>query len=909
MTIAAGTRLEHYEVSALLGAGGMGEVYRATDTKLKREVALKILPKQFASDPSRLARFEREAQVLASLNHPNIGAIYGVEHADGIRFLVLELVEGPTIADRLASGPIPVPEALRIATQIAEATEAAHEKGVIHRDLKPGNVKLTPDGKVKVLDFGLAKALGDPEPPVDPANSPTMTMQETRAGIVLGTAAYMSPEQAQGKTADKRADIWAFGVIVYEILTGKRLFEGKTVSHIIVHVMEQEPDWSVLPPLPPGVKELLQRCLQKDAAQRLRDIGDIRVLLQSAITQPVAVRPAAPKQARSRRYLWPAAAIAIFAAATGGYLYLRPKAPPPNPVRFEIAQPGNASLLGVLAISPDGQKLAFLATGADQRTLVWVRSLETLESRPLEETAGINGMAFWSPDSRFLAFEADLKLKKIDVSGGPAQTLCELPTGLPLLGGFWTADNRVVFGMVPNLMQVPAGGGTATKLAGYEGSGFPAALPDGRHFLYMRFGNSQVASPLGVYLGSLDNKPGPESSKPLLADSSWVVYAASPDPDIGYLLFVRGMSQGNFNGTLMAQPISTRRLELMGDAVPLTEQVSAAGFSASATGVLVYGSGPIPMTGGNPPGQVQGQFTWSDRAGKVLSTVGEPGLYRTFALSPDDTRLAYERTDPQSRNTDIWILELKSGKANRFTFAPQPDFTPLWSPDGKWILFSSPRPEFNWYRKASNGDGEEEVLARPGDPGRAPTSWSRDGRFVLFNETVRPSDIGAIDVGNGPQAGKAKILPLVTTPGNDVLPRFSPDEHWVSYASDENESGRYEDYVRPFDPGTGTPAAGGKRQISKGGGAEGGALWRRVDGKELFYVAPDGYLMSVAVNTNPEFRVEDPKRLFKVPPGTLYYDVSSDGQRFLIVVPTGAAGGGSAPPYKVILNWTSTLRR
>ncbi len=444
MSLADGTRLEHYEIVEPLGAGGMGEVYRAVDTKLRREVAMKILPERFAGDPSRLTRFEREAHLLASLNHPNIAAIYGVEHANGIRFLVLELVEGPTLAERLKAGPMEVGDALRIASQISEALEAAHEKGVVHRDLKPANVKITPAGKVKMLDFGLAKALSDPEPAASspaPEAKGTITLEETKAGVVMGTAAYMSPEQAEGRPTDKRSDVWSFGVVLYEMLSGKRCFDGRTTSHVLVHVLEQEPDWAQLPAaVPTGVRQVLERCLTKDPAQRLRDIGDVRIQLQAAISKP-AYSPieSAPRPQKSRSLLWPAvAAVAVLAVLALGYFYLRKKpAAPADAVRFEIAQPGSANLSSALSVSPDGRKLAFITTSPNAPTRLWVRSLENLESRPLEGTANVTGLPFWSPDSRYVVFQGGAKLMKIEAAGGPPLPLCDFQ------GSCWAAFGPV----------------------------------------------------------------------------------------------------------------------------------------------------------------------------------------------------------------------------------------------------------------------------------------------------------------------------------------------------------------------------------------------------------------------------------------------------------------------------------
>ena len=880
----------------------MGEVYRAVDTKLRREVALKILPARFASEAARLARFEREALALATLNHPNIAAIYGLENSSGIRFLVLELVEGPTLADRLQSGAIAVPEAIGIATQIAEAVEAAHEKGIIHRDLKPANIKLTPGGKVKVLDFGLAKAFGDPEFAADPLNSPTITMQETAAGIVMGTASYMSPEQAEGKTIDKRADVWAFGVVLYEMLTGKRLFDGKSTSHIIVHVMEQEPDWSKLPPLPSGVQDLIERCLQKDPTRRLRDIGDVRIQLQAAITKPVQLAsPSSPRNAAPRRWLWPGvAALVAIAIVSGLYLRREPAAAPAPAVRFEIAQPADAIVSNPLAISPDGRRLAFIAASAGQ-TQLWVRSLETLESRPLEGTDGVNGLSFWSPDSRFLVFSSQGKLRKIEASGGPAQILAEIQTVVG--SGFWSGTDKILYAegtQGGRLLQVASVGGTPTPLGlggakETPGALFPSPMPDG-NFVYCQC----TGDATGIFVTSLNG----DQPRQILPDRSAVVYSPSPNPELAYILFVRGAPALGTVGTLMAQPIHPRRLELAGDPIPLAEQVSSVGFSASSNGVLVYRANvsSVPV---DVPGMVRGQLTWFDREGRIVSTVGDPGIYRIPALSPDGKFAALEEADPVNQNMDVYLFEFARGIRNRFTFDAKREISPTWSADGKSILFTRfTNPGSAWLRKSSNLAGDEELLFKLSEVG-VPSTWSPDGRFVLYNTIQIPADILAVDLKANMEARKP--FAVVTSPYNDANARFSPDGKWFSYAS--TESGKGEIYVRPFNPGSAEGSAattGGKVMVSKGGAGLGGAVWRR-DGKELFYVAPDQTLMSVDVTTVPTFNPAGaPKPLFKMPQGILFFDVSRDGQRFLMPVTAGA--GVSAPPYKVILNWTSTLK-
>ena len=564
MPFASGTRLEHYEIVGPLGVGGMGEVYRATDAKLKREVALKILPRQFAADPSRLARFEREAQVLAALNHPNIAAIYGLENADGVRFLVLELVEGPTLAERIASGPIPLEEALRIAEQIADALGVAHDKGIVHRDLKPANVKIATDGKVKVLDFGLA-AVTQPAASAsgDPANSPTITMGTTQAGMILGTAAYMSPEQARGSNnVDKRADIWSFGVVLYEMVAGKRLFHGDTISDALASVLKEQPD---LGRAPLKVRRLLESCLEKDPKRRLRDIADARRLIDDLPAPPISAPPisappisappisappiSAPpiSEPRPKGAVYAAAILALALAAVS-FIHFREKPPVTQMTRFEIPAPANTTFANIPGpvVSPDGRKLAFIATGADRKPMIWVRPLDTEEARPLAGTEDASGnVLFWSPDGRYLAFASGGKLKKIEATGGPAQTLCDAPTPE---GGVWTSDNRILFGTVGPLQLVSASGGTPTPLTTLDHSRnelaheTPAMLPDGHRFLYAR-----VSIPLengGVYIGSLDSKPEQQSTKRLLPDTTNAVYVPSPltSDAPGFLLFVRGVS-------------------------------------------------------------------------------------------------------------------------------------------------------------------------------------------------------------------------------------------------------------------------------------------------------------------------------------------------------------------------------
>jgi hypothetical protein len=618
---APGDTVAHYRIVDKLGAGGMGEVFRARDTKLDRDVAIKVLPSAVAQDPERLARFTREAKVLASLSHPHIAAIYGLEEAAGKRYLVLELVEGETLAQRIAKGPISVDEALEISRQIAEGLEAAHEKGIIHRDLKPANVKITPEGSVKVLDFGLATTFRE-EISTDPSHSPTITHQMTRPGVILGTAAYMSPEQASGKPADKRADIWSFGVLLWELLTGHRLFEGETVSHTLAEVLHGPINLEKLPPeTPTAIRGLLRRCLDRNVKTRLRDMGEARITIDSVLSGESALLETAPVPSRGL-WLWLAWGVAVILAVGLGviaFLPLRERPPAPGaPVRVQIPAPESAEPGALLSLSPDGHKVAFITTGR-----LWVYSLESGESRDL---TAAGGTPFWSKDGHFIGYPVGRKLMKISSTGGAPQTVADLPGRWG--GGTWNQEDIIIFSdRISGLFRVPASGGIPVQITAVDPVHqetfhvFPFFLPEGRHFLYTR--RSSDLSRSAIYIGSLDAKPEQQNAEPLVASNWHPAYARSTDPRFGYLLFVR-------EGTLMAQPFDSGRLQLLGKPSPIADQIyDGRAFSVSASDVLVY-----QRT--TPPDR---QLTWYDRAGKLLGTVGDHGDYQSMALSPDKTRV------------------------------------------------------------------------------------------------------------------------------------------------------------------------------------------------------------------------------------------------------------------------------
>ena len=874
-----GQTVSHYKITSKLGEGGMGEVYRAEDTTLKREVAIKILPEQFTQDDERLARFQREAQLLASLNHPNIAAIYGLERADGVRFLVLELVEGETLAERLSKGPLPVEEALEVSRQIAEGLEAAHESGVIHRDLKPANVNITPEGKVKILDFGLAKALEGEIPAADISHSPTRTGEMTSAGVILGTAAYMSPEQARGKPVDKRTDIWAFGCVLFEALTGRQEFGGETISDCIAKVLQKEPDWEALPEKTPWrIQDLLRRCLQKDPHDRLRHIGDAGIEVREALSEPFVVSPLAveapPPQSSWRPVLpWALVGILTMVLLTWALIDSREAPHQTGTTHFLISSPETLSINGFPSISPDGKQIVFSAADPAGKQSLWVRRMDSPILQRLDGTDRA-GFPFWSSDSRFIGFFADAKLRKIDLSGGPAVSLAEAPRAQ---GGTWNRQGTILFasdfrGPIYRVSGADGEAAAVTQLDQLRQEvthRLPYFLPDGHHFLYLAW--AKLEEDTGIYVGSLDSN----ETKFLVNTSRWSFVAYSPP---GYLLFVR-------DETLMAQHFDVDQLEVSGEAFPIAEQMGrGASFSVSDNGVLSYQQFTL----------LNSQLVWRDRSGKLLGTVGEPGGYSHVALSPDEKWVAVTRREGST--ADIWLLELSTGILSRFTSDPSADILPTWSPDGRRLAFASRRGgPHNLFQKSVGGT-EAELLFES-EASDWPQAWSRDGDILFVSRSTKGDSLYALHMGQ--EAKREPRLLLEDRIG--ARHQLSPDEKWVAYRS--NESGSREVYIAAF------PDFSRSRQVSSAGGRQ--PRWRG-DGKELFYLQPDGKLVSVEVRAGATLETGVRKLLFQTRAefSTFHhqYCVTGDGQRFLFIEPAEEAED-KVEPIHVVLNWAEELKR
>ena len=873
MAIAPGTRLGPYEITSPLGVGGMGEVYRALDINLKRATAIKVLPESVSTDPDRLARFQREAEVLAALNHPNIAAVYGLERSGASIAMAMELVEGPTLAERIVQGPVPVEETLAIARQIAEGLEAAHEQGIVHRDLKPANVKLRPDGTVKILDFGLAKAL-EPAAAVSAVTSlsPTITSPAlTQMGMLLGTAAYMSPEQARGRPVDKRADIWAFGCVVFELLTGRRAFEGEDVSMTLAEVMKSTPDWTALPPLPPTVLLCLQRCLIKDVRLRLRDIGEMRLALAGAFDVQQLIGPsveASPQVTRVPwRWLVPAATISAIAAAAAVWWLQPPPAPPPEAplpqvVRFDINAPvGSRILPGTPAISPDGGNIAYSMAGPDRVPRLYVRSMQSAEARVLPGTE--NGVhPFWSPDGRSLAFVIDRTLKRIDLAGSMPR---ELATVSGPWHGSWGRSGEILFSAL-GIRRISAEGGTSEpavvldEKTGEIGGGFPAFLTDGRRFIVRIERKDESA----LELASLDSK---ERTK--LVDNVLSAPFLVPTPGgVTYLMYLRD------------------------EALVVHELDEAAGRMRGTPRVLIEGMGRVanppmmPTLGISPSGviayQVGGGFTsmvlhWIDPSGNPISETPLDVTGQNPTLSPDGRQLALDVLSGNDR--DIWVTDVARGVTSRVTHGGGQDRSPAWSPDGQRIAFSRGKKLF--VVRADGNESETELATVDG----LPQSWSPDGKYLLYQaqrQLFLWSFADSMSMQVGARAGTSR------------WGQFSPDSRAIAYTSDE--SGRDEVYIQM------APPASGRVRVSTTGGSL--PHWGRTS-SELFFLAADRSMTSVNVQIGETLSAGTPRTRFPLQAGAVFtnvrYDFDPLRQRFL--VPRIQAESVADTPITVVLNW------
>jgi Tol biopolymer transport system component/aminoglycoside phosphotransferase (APT) family kinase protein len=868
MSVDVGTRLGSLEITALLGKGGMGEVYRARDTKLKRDVAIKTLPDAFANDADRLQRFQHEAQVLASLNHPNIAQIYGLEDSNSTRCIVMELVDGETLQELLKRGPIPIDEALLIAKQITEALEAAHERDIVHRDLKPANIKLTTNGIVKVLDFGLAK-VRKAEAASDLSNSPTLMTARSAPGIILGTAPYMSPEQAKGQEESRTSDVWAFGCVLYEMLTGHAPFEGETVSEVFAGILKGEPDWNQLPTeTPENIRRLLRRCLRKERRVRLQHIGDARLEIEEQ-------SPVAPQLVpRRREHAWITALVVVAVLAVAMGIREFRGVPRAAEMRLEITTPPTADPASI-AISPDGQKILFVATSEGQSKL-WLRPLDSVTGRVLAGTDGAS-FPFWSPDSQSVGFFAKGKLKRVDVDRGAVQILADAPEGR---GGSWNRDGTIIFTPDSNrspVFRISATGGAALPVTRMETTKetnhrFPHFLPDGHHFLYYVQGTLESH---GVYASDLDDS----GARRLLDVESAPVYESS-----GHLLFVR-------ENTLFAQGFDVAHLELKGIPFSVAESIATVYTAQGSAAVSASSMGPIIYRTASAAGRRQ--LLWFDRSGKEIGKAGDATNASSVSISRDSRRVALAQLI--NNNYDIWLLDLGRSVLSRFTSDAAVDAGPTWSPDDRRIAFRSNRNgAYDLYAKPTIGAGSEELLLASGQDKQA-LDWSPDGRFLLY-QNLDPKT--GLDVWALPMEGDRKPFPVVRTNFDEDLAQFSPDGKWITYQADE--SGRYEIYIQPF------PGPGDRTQVSSSGGAQ--VRWRR-DGKELFYIALDGRLMAVPIHSTSNAQtslVGSPVPLFvaHVGPALSYpskqqYDVSSDGQRFLMNTIIDEAPS----PITVILNW------
>jgi serine/threonine protein kinase len=873
-----GTRLSHYEILEKIGEGGMGEVFRARDTRLDRTVAVKILPPRLSQLANFKQRFEREARAISSLSHPNICTLYDVGHEKGTDYIVMEFLEGETLAQRLSRGPLPAEDFFAAAIQIADALDNAHRQGVVHRDLKPGNIMMTREG-AKLLDFGLAKAGAPPEEAGGLTASPTVTSPLTAEGTIVGTYEYMAPEQLEGQEADARSDIFAFGAVLYEMATGRRAFTGKTQASLIASILKDEPRpvSASQPAAPAALDRLVRKCLAKDPEDRWQTARDllheVRWISQGGGSDTGL--PAGAGGARRReRLAWGVAAVAVLAAAASLLLSPGKESIPAPPIRFQIPAPEGVTFLGSPRISPDGKTLAFHANDVSGLTRIWVRPLASLEARPLPGTEGTS-RPFWSPDGRYLGFFAEGKLKKVPAAGGPVQTLADAPNGAD---GSWGASGVILFdgGLADSIQAVSAGGGIpkgATLIDRAGGEAFhawPQFLPDGRHFFFLAY----TAGGRGeMRVGELESN----EAKPLGLGDTLFMYARP-----GFLLFVR-------DGSLMAQPFDAGRLEPTGDPFPIIEGVGSttiglAHFSVSQNGILSH----------RGESTAQSRLVWVDRAGRELQVVGTPADYGAFWTSPDERLIAVSIEDARNENADLWVVDPARGTSSRLTFTDASDGSPLWSRDGRRIVFSSTRGgDVDLYVTEAGGTGSLDSLTKV--PGLTSAGdWTPDDRRLFVSNLAGAGwDILTLSLDRG-----VEPEPWLATPFHEGQPRISPDGRWVAYAS--NESDRLEVYVRPLE------GSWGKWQVSNSGGTE--PQWRG-DGRELFYLALDGKMMAVDVAAGGEFQAGVPEPLFDAPVRQNSnirnrYVASADGQRFLLASPIADR---SAAAFTVVVNWPSEI--
>ena len=886
MPLSAGSRLGPYEIVAPLGAGGMGEVYRARDTRLDRQVAIKVLPEDLAASPEFRSRLEREARAASALNHPHICTLHDVGHQDGTDFLVMELVEGETLAARIARGPLPPSDVMRYGIEIADALDRAHRAGIVHRDLKPGNIMIGKSG-VKLLDFGLARQTAPGPAPGTLSQTPTMSQPLTAAGSVVGTFQYMAPEQLEGQEADARSDLFALGAVLYEMATGKRAFEAKSQASLIAAIIEREPPpvSSIAPLMPPALDRLIQACLVKDPEQRIQTAHDVKLQLQwiaEGGSQAGVPAPVAARRRHREKVAWAVAAVAVLAAAALGALAILERPEPPRVLRFEVEAPAAVRTIQWPKISPDGRTLAFVAVDTSGKQQVWIRPLDGLQAFPVAGTEAVNWM-FWSPDSRFLGFISDSKARKVAIGGGPAIVVGDAPGGSD---GSWGTRDMILFdgaAVGDSIRGLPASGGTVRPVShmdharGEAAHGWPYFLPDGEHFLFVSYGNTGNQGTITLC------KLGSNEVRQLGKTDGRVEYAPE-----GYLVFPR-------ENTLLAQPFDVRALRTTGDPVPIGENVAfgnASGdFSVSSNGVLAYRSA---STGESA------RLLLVDRRGVTVAEPAAPGRYTDMALSPDGTRLALSVVDPQKSQLDLWIRDLARGVTSRLTFEDGDEILPNWSPDGLRILFASNRSGiFRPLIRMASGLGAAESLTSashiPSSNAIAPTDWSHDGRRLALSVLAQSWDIWTCSVDDTTQA-KA----LLQTTFGERFAKFSPDGRWFAYVS--TESGRPEIYVQEMN------GAGGKWQISVNGGTL--PMWG-AGGKEILFQALDQTLMSASIHAAETFQAGVPVALFRIPLVTGQYAgyrwaPTADGQRFFVLTPQSEA---RPPSITVVTNWTTELRK